>query len=238
MPLTLRHADYLQGSFEWTSRDADNVYVDGAGLHLVPTLTTETTTFTEADILSGGILNLTVDGVCTGVSVSDCSVRANTTSGEIINPVRSGRISTKGKKTIKYGKIEVVAKLPAGDWLWPAIWMMPDADVYGSWPQSGEIDIAEARGNDPDKLDGGRDQISSTLHWGPNSDEDGYWRTLGLKKLPRTDYSKAFHTFGLEWSPKYIFTYLDSRLLVGRCRRCSTSFFDPYYFSLFLFGNY
>jgi beta-glucanase (GH16 family) len=57
---------------------------------------------------------------------------------------------TRGKQTLRYGKIEVVAKLPKGDWLWPAIWMMPQESVYGDWPRSGEIDIMEARGNDRD----------------------------------------------------------------------------------------
>ena len=39
------------------------------------------------------------------------------------------------------------AKLPKGDWLWPAIWMLPRYNEYGQWPASGEIDIMESRGN-------------------------------------------------------------------------------------------
>jgi beta-glucanase (GH16 family) len=70
----------------------------------------------------------------------------------MINPVRSARLTTKGKQTIRYGKVEVVAKLPVGDWLWPAIWMMPEDSVYGTWPQSGEIDIMESRGNSPQAI--------------------------------------------------------------------------------------
>jgi len=66
----------------------------------------------------------------------------------------SGRINTRGKKNIKYGKVEVKAKLPQGDWLWPAIWMLPESNstangtqaegtgVYGPWPVSGEIDVS------------------------------------------------------------------------------------------------
>ena len=62
----------------------------------------------------------------------------------------SGRINTRGTKSIKYGKVEVRAKLPQGDWLWPAIWMLPEGNdsssaegtgVYGGWPVSGEIDV-------------------------------------------------------------------------------------------------
>ena len=43
--------------------------------------------------------------------------------------------------TIAYGKVEVRAKLPRGDWLWPAIWMLPKDNKYGAWPLSGEIDV-------------------------------------------------------------------------------------------------
>lgn len=202
------------GSFDWTTTDSRNIYVDNAGLHIIPTLTTETTNITEAQMLNGAVLNLTTAGTCTSDTISDCSIRSNATSGTMINPVRSARINTKGKRSLRYGKVEVVAKIPQGDWLWPAIWMMPEDDVYGTWPQSGEIDIMEARGNAA-PFPGGRNQVSSTLHWGPNQADDAYWRTMGLYSLPRTDYSEEFHTYGLEWSGKYLFCYLDSRLRVG-----------------------
>lgn len=54
-----------------------------------------------------------------------------------------------------FGKVEVVAKMPQGDWLWPAIWMMPENSTYGDWPRSGEIDIAESRGNHGDNYTSG-----------------------------------------------------------------------------------
>lgn len=80
-----------------------------------------------------------------------------------MNPVRSARLTTKGKKSIKYGRVEVTAKMPQGDWLWPAIWMMPEDDVYGPWPMSGEIDIAESKGNSPLNYTDGANSVSSTL---------------------------------------------------------------------------
>lgn len=146
-----------------------------------------------------------------------CSIRSNKTAGLIIPPIRSARLSTQGKKTLKYGRVEVVAKLPQGDWLWPAIWMMPESSVYGPWPQSGEIDIMESKGNAGQSYPNGRNSISSTLHWGPSPGYDAFWRTFGLHNLKRTDYSEAFHTFGLEWTRDYLFMYLDTRLMV----RCS-----------------
>jgi beta-glucanase (GH16 family) len=120
-------------------------------------------------ILDGYSLNLTKaggDGTCTGTQNDQCSIRSNSSIGTIIPPIQSARLTTKGKKSIKYGRIEVTAKLPAGDWLWPAIWMMPEDDTYGPWPASGEIDIMESRGNNNSYPKGGRDTYASTLHWG------------------------------------------------------------------------
>jgi len=200
------------GSFDWTTTDSANAYTDANGLHIVPTLTNESTSITNAQIANGYTLNLTSDGTCTGTDASSCAIKSNSTIGTTIPPVRSARLNTMGKKSIKYGRVEVVAKLPVGDWLWPAIWMMPEDSVYGVWPRSGEIDIAESRGNDASYANGGIDTFTSTLHWGPASGFDAFWRTTNGRTLPRGDYSQSFHTFGMEWSENYLYTYIDTRL--------------------------
>lgn len=118
-------AGFGTGSFDWTTTDSRNSYTDKDGLHIVPTITTETTEITEAQLYNGYTLNLTKaggDSSCTSDDYKQCSIRSNDTLGTTIPPVRSARLTTKGKKFIKYGKVEVVAKMPAGDWLWPAIW--------------------------------------------------------------------------------------------------------------------
>src|SRR5690625_1164386 len=56
---------------------------------------------------------------------------------------QTGCINTKDKFSFRYGKVEVHAKLSAGEGSWPAIWTMPQEAVYGGWPYSGEIDIME-----------------------------------------------------------------------------------------------
>jgi beta-glucanase (GH16 family) len=122
----------------------------------------------------------------------------NTTNGTLINPVRSGRINTKLGASIKFGRVEVTAKLPAGDWLWPAIWMLPRDNVYGEWPRSGEIDIMESRGNNFTYAQGGNNIASSTLHFGPDADNDGWWRNNVKRKALHTTYAAGFNTFGLE----------------------------------------
>lgn len=165
------------GSFDWTTTDPTNVYVDEKGLHIVPTLTNETTSITTDEMWNGYTLNLTADGTCTETTASSCAASSNSTLGKMINPVRSARINTRGKVGIKYGRVEVTAKLPKGDWLWPAIWMMPTDSVYGDWPRSGEIDIVEARGNSVD-YPGGRNVFYSTLHWGKCRPIVGTWSQL------------------------------------------------------------
>jgi beta-glucanase (GH16 family) len=114
----------------------------------------------------------------------------------------SARLRTKGKQDFLYGRIEARIKLPAGDGMWPAFWMMPTDYAYGGWPMSGEIDILEAR-NRPMKVFGNlhfggrRPDNSST---GPSAYSDG------------TDLSQAYHTYAIEWEPKEIRWYCDENL--------------------------
>lgn len=171
-------------------------------------------TLQDAKLIEGNtVINLTANGTCTSNVASNCVTVTNIGNGTIVQPVRSGRINTKKGATIKYGRVEVTAQLPAGDWLWPAIWMLPVNNTYGAWPQSGEIDIAESRGNNYTYAQGGNNIVSSALHWGPDKNNDAWWRTNVKRTALHTTYAASAHTFGLEWSQKYLFTYVDSRLL-------------------------
>src|SRR5258705_9885109 len=64
----------------------------------------------------------------------------------------SARLVTRNKGDFLFGRIEVSAKLPAGRGTWPAIWMLPTDWVYGGWPKSGEVDIMEHVGYDPNNI--------------------------------------------------------------------------------------
>jgi hypothetical protein len=59
------------------------------------------------------------------------------------------------------------------------------------------------------------DPLTDLKHWGPISAVDAFYKTNGLHDVRRTDYSESFYTYGLEWSEKYLFTYINSRLLVS-----------------------
>lgn len=154
------------GTFDWTTTDDKNAYITSEGLRIRPTLTNESTSYTLDQIENGQEINLTADGTCTGSTLAACVTSSDRSFGRIINPVRSARLTTKGTKSIKFGKVEIIARLSAGKWMWPSLWMMPVNDTYGVWPKSGEIDIMEARGNEPGYPLGGIDSYSSSMHWG------------------------------------------------------------------------
>lgn len=117
-----------------------------------------------------------------------------------IRAFSSARLSTKGKASWRYGKIEVRARLPQGQGTWPAIWMLPERDTYGKWAASGEIDILEAvnLGVPCAKCPGGREStILGTLHFG------GAWpanKHKGEEVVYPPVLDGGFHVFAIEWS--------------------------------------
>jgi beta-glucanase (GH16 family) len=98
--------------FEWTSSSDNNSYISDETLYLVPTLTSD---HLGVDAITNGYtLNLTIDGTCTSNNVTQCGAVSNSSLGTMINPVMSSRLTTKGKASIKYGKVEVTARMPTG----------------------------------------------------------------------------------------------------------------------------
>jgi hypothetical protein len=97
------------GEFEMTTASSNNSFVRNGELYILPTLTSDV--IGRNAIFDGHTFNLTG---CTNTNLTACGAVSNGTSGTVINPVMSARISTKGKRSIRYGKVEVRAKLPRG----------------------------------------------------------------------------------------------------------------------------
>ena len=117
--------------------------------------------------------------------------------------MRSARLTTQGAKSIQYGRVEVVAKVPKGDWLWPAIWMMPEESKYGIWPLSGEIDIMESRGNARGYRNGGRETVSSTIHWGERKLSLGFESDLVELKTRQVPHGRPTTSSELHKNTKF-----------------------------------
>lgn len=118
------------------------------------------------------------------------------------SPYTSARLLTKGKFEQAYGRFEARMRLPWGQGIWPAFWML-GADIdTNPWPGAGEIDIMEMRGQQPTLVLG-------TVH-GP-----GYSAGESISKsytLPNARFDTDFHVFGIEWGPNYINFYVDNVL--------------------------
>ncbi len=111
----------------------------------------------------------------------------------------SARLTTKNKGDWKYCKVEVRAKLPSGRGTWPAIWMLPTENAYGGWPKSGEIDIMEHVGFNPDT-------VFSTVHTGRFNHMIG---TQVGKKTGLPTATTQFHLYTTEWEGNEIRSYVD-----------------------------
>lgn len=125
-------------------------------------------------------------------------------------PYTSARLNTKFKGDFKYGRFEMRAKLPSGQGSWPAFWMLPTDEVYGSWPKSGEIDIMEAV-NLKTVDDAGVEEsyIHGTLHYGKDWPDN---ESSGKAYLPASNPADDFHTFAIEWQEGEIRWYMDGYL--------------------------
>ncbi|KAH3778376.1 hypothetical protein DPMN_179832 [Dreissena polymorpha] len=193
------------GEFQVYTCDSNNVFLRNGHLFIKPTLTSEK--YGEGYLHSGTMDMTQLCGSCTEPNVNGCH-----RSGRdgILPPVMSGKL--KSKNTIRFGKVNVHARIPRGDWLWPAIWMLPRDSRYGQWPRSGEIDLMESRGNSraqtPDGGDVSMNQVGSTLHWGPDPGQNRFYMTHGAKN---GGYAWGFHTYSLEWTVDHIQILVDGQ---------------------------
>ncbi|KAI8078495.1 concanavalin A-like lectin/glucanase domain-containing protein [Thamnidium elegans] len=203
--------------FQWYTNNRSNSFVEDGVLYLKPTMTADT--IGEEAMKSGGKVNL-----YSGAPSEDCTDNSNfgcermsgpVANGNFINPIQSARLRTIDSVTLRYGKVEVRARLPKGDWLWPAIWMLPKYSAYGSWPASGEIDIMESKGNQ-NSPHGNTSQVLSTLHWGPHAYLNKYFLTQDQTSTApgEPDFSDDFHTYGMEWTKEGLRTYIDDETLL------------------------
>jgi beta-glucanase (GH16 family) len=132
-----------------------------------------------------------------------------------INALKSGsgytsaRITTKGKIDFTYGKIDVVAKLPKGQGVWPAIWFLPSDNKYSntqttgddqsrSWLANGEIDLAEGTADGRNTISGSAHALA---HFSGNAPRSG---------MVEVDPAK-FHTYSMQWTPKSIDLLVDQK---------------------------
>ena len=143
----------------------------------------------------------------------------------------SARINTEDRFAFRYGRIEASIKLPSGQGLWPAFWMLAQDSPYGTWAASGEIDIVEAV-----NLDGSNgNEIFATIHYGGEFPAN---QSSSVTYVPGPDVTEDFHTYALEWDETEIRWYFDDSLYAVQNNWSSTAapypapFDQPFYILL------
>ncbi|CAH2236983.1 jg9475 [Pararge aegeria aegeria] len=196
--------------FQYYDNNRTNSFTENGVLFLRPSLTSDQ--FGSVFLRSG---RLNIEGGqpadrCTNPQWYGCERQG--TPSNIINPIKSARIRTVESFSFRYGRVEIRAKMPAGDWLWPAIWFMPAFNTYGSWPASGEIDLVESRGNRQMFSNGahiGTQEAGSTLHFGPFPGENAWDRAHWIRRNTN-GWDRNFHNYQLEWTPDFLRFSIDN----------------------------
>ena len=119
----------------------------------------------------------------------------------------SARLKTLDKFSQKYGRFEARIKIPRGQGIWPAFWMLGDDIGRIGWPKCGEIDIMENIGKEPATVHG-------TIHGPGYSGDKGIGSPYNLP--PDQHFADDFHIYAVEWEPKAIRFYVDERLYATR----------------------
>ncbi len=115
----------------------------------------------------------------------------------------SARLKTFGKFSQKYGRFEARIKIPKGQGIWPAFWMLGDDIHKLGWPKCGEIDIMENIGKEPATVHG-------TIHGPGYSGDKGIGSPYSLPQDKH--FADDFHIYAVEWEPKAIRFYVDDYL--------------------------
>lgn len=134
----------------------------------------------------------------------------------------SGSIRTHGKREFLYGKLEIRAKLPKGQGVFPAFWTLGsdfildgkiNADQGHGWPSCGEIDIMELIGNRADGSYGNR-TVYQTLHYGSGEDDNGKYAGNGTPySISDGNFNDSYHTFALDWSKDQMSWLVDGKIV-------------------------
>jgi beta-glucanase (GH16 family) len=115
----------------------------------------------------------------------------------------SARLKTLGKFAQAYGRFEARIKIPRGQGIWPAFWMMGDNIEKAGWPNGGEIDIMENIGKEPALVHG-------TIHGPGYSGDKGIGAPFSF--APPQPFADDFHVYAVEWEPNTIRFYVDDHL--------------------------
>jgi beta-glucanase (GH16 family) len=131
-------------------------------------------------------------------------------------PYTSGMVTTYGSFSLKYGYVQVVARIPGGTGTWPTLWLLPTARTSSGWVWPPEIDIMQNFGSS--------NTISCNLLWGSSSSPQDSYEWVSSP----ADLTSGWHTYGLLWKPGALYWYLDGKVVDSYLGKAVPS--QPMYF--------
>ncbi|CAD6230016.1 GSCOCT00006690001.2-RA-CDS [Cotesia congregata] len=158
---------------------------------------------------------------CTGILPGECS--RNAIGFHILPPVLSRRLTTHDSFSFRYGKIEIRAKFPEGDWLYPELWLAPKYTTYGIGYASGRVILGMARGNEGlIKNDGSLEDYSSRvvefgLRTGPLGASGNITEEKVTKRHDSGSWTRDFHVYTTIWNSTGFIFKIDGEV-VGQLR--------------------
>ena len=133
----------------------------------------------------------------------DVSALRITAVEESAGAYRSAKLTSQNKISVRFGRVDVKAKMPSGQGIWPAIWMLGDNIDEISWPGCGEIDIVEVLGQVPDRM-------YSTVHF---TNSENSLESIQGESNDFGDLSTDYHVYTVEWTPEQIRFLLDGTMI-------------------------
>ncbi|OUS29864.1 hypothetical protein A9Q98_05600 [Thalassotalea sp. 42_200_T64] len=158
----------------------------------------------ENGFIRDGILHMVAkEEDYSGPKFSEIHPQYDSSDKSKTSPFTSVRLQTKNKLSIRYGRVDIRAKVAPGEGMWSAFWMLPSDDVYGKWPASGEIDIMESLNPGI-----GANEVHGTLHYGlPWPQWENKVKAFHMDANPADN----FHVYSIEWEADEIRWYVDSK---------------------------
>ncbi|KAF2893394.1 hypothetical protein ILUMI_12788 [Ignelater luminosus] len=181
------------------NNDKENLYVEKKMLHIRPTLTEDK--YGAGFVSKAGKFDLGES--CTGTTQSfECVQKPK--AWLILPPILSAQISTKPNFSFVYGVIEIRARLPRGDWIYPELFLKPKNNMYGLGYESGLLRIAFVPGND---------DMSQQLSGGCVLGQTFVARNYAIKSVrSEKRWTNDFHVFKVEWKPDSIVLSVDDEI--------------------------
>ena len=139
----------------------------------------------------------------------------------------SARLTTQGKYSVQYGRIDIRAIVPDGRGIWPALWMLGDNIGTDGWPNCGEIDIMELVGYEPNK-------VHATAHWGNSTVDKGI---SGAAKDDENGFSSKYHVYSLEWDGNGLKFMVDDEEIHYVPQSATSGYVNPFNQKFFFIFN-